>query len=189
MTRQQARANLVSIGIAEPTEEQITAYLDQVGGETKREKDRADRYKADADRTAQLQQQLDDLNNQNLSDIEKANKDRDQALGRIDELTKQLRSMQTMQSLAERGIVGDDAKSLINEDGSINFETLGKIISDRETSAAAAKERELLQNTPNPKGGSGNGNGPEKSLAETLAEKVMPKSVTNNDIVNQYLNR
>lgn len=187
MTRQQARANLVAIGIAEPTEEQITNYLDQVGGETKRERDRADRYKADADRTADLQKQLDDLNSANLSEVEKANRDREDALKQIAALNKQLTTMQTMQSLAERGIVGEDAKSLINEDGSINFETLGKIISDRETSAAAAKERELLQNTPNPKGGSGNGNGPEKSLAETLAEKVMPKSVTNNDIVNQYL--
>lgn len=185
MTRQQARANLVAIGIAEPTEEQITNYLDQVGGETKRERDRADRYKADADRTADLQKQLDDLNSANLSEVEKANKDREDALKQIAALNKQLTTMQTMQSLAERGIVGDDAKTLINEDGTLNFETLGKIISDRETAAAAAKEKELLKGTPNPHGGSGAA--PEKSLAETLVDKVMPKSVTNNDIVNQYL--
>ena len=185
MTRQQARANLVAIGIADPTEEQITNYLDQVGGETKRERDRADRYKADADRTADLQKQLDDLNSANLSEVEKANKDREDALKQIAALNKQLTTMQTMQSLAERGIVGDDAKTLINEDGTLNFETLGKIISDRETAAAAAKEKELLKGTPNPHGGSGSA--PEKSLAETLVDKVMPKSVTNNDIVNQYL--
>lgn len=186
MTRQQARANLIAIGIAEPTEEQITSYLDQVGGETKRERDRADRYKADAEKTADLQKQLDDINDANLDEVQKANKATEEAQKQIAALTKQLTTMQTMQSLAERGIIGDDAKNLLNEDGTLNFETLGKIISDRETAAAAAKEKELLKGTPNPSG-SGNGAEPEKSLAETLAEKVMPKNVTNNDIVNHYI--
>lgn len=188
MTREQARQNLIAIGIAEPTDEQVTNYLNQVQGETKFERARADKLKDDADRVKDLEKQLEDINNQNLSDIDKANKDRDKALDRVTDLEKQLKSMQMMNALAEKGIVGDDAKNLIKEDGSLDFETLGKIISDRETKAASDKEKELLANTPNPKGSGGNGGDDNKSSAERLVEKIMPKPAEKNDILSHYIN-
>ena len=40
MTREQAKQNLIGIGIAEPTDEQITNYLNQIGAETKSYKDK-----------------------------------------------------------------------------------------------------------------------------------------------------
>ena len=79
MTRNQASENLKSFGIEEPTDEQITAYLNQVNGESKKEKDRAERFKAEADKVADLQNQLDSLNNANLSEVEKANKEAENA--------------------------------------------------------------------------------------------------------------
>ena len=42
MTREQAKQKLVALGIAEPTEEQVTDFLNTIGTETKKEKDRAD---------------------------------------------------------------------------------------------------------------------------------------------------
>ena len=54
MTRTQALENLKSFGIEEPTDEQVTAYLNQIGGETKKEKDRAEAYKAQADKASEL---------------------------------------------------------------------------------------------------------------------------------------
>ena len=39
MNRQQAIENLKSLGIEEPTDEQVTAYLNTVHGESKKEKD------------------------------------------------------------------------------------------------------------------------------------------------------
>ena len=36
MTREQAKQNLISIGVAEPTDEQISSYLNQVNGETQK---------------------------------------------------------------------------------------------------------------------------------------------------------
>ena len=42
MTREQAKQNLIAIGVAEPTDEQVSNYLNQVNGETKKEKDKAD---------------------------------------------------------------------------------------------------------------------------------------------------
>ena len=50
MTREQAKQNLISIGVADPTDEQITNYLNQVNGETQKEKDKAAEYKEKADK-------------------------------------------------------------------------------------------------------------------------------------------
>ena len=158
MTRVQAKENLVTIGITEPTEEQVTNYLNQMASETKREKDRADKYKADADLKADLQKQLDDLNNQNLSDIEKANKATEDANNKIGELEKKLARMEHLNKLAEKGIVGEQAEKLISEDGIIDFEVLSQIISDREKAAATAKEQEIANSQGNPGGGSADDN-------------------------------
>ena len=50
MTREQSKTFLVSLGITEPTEEQITNHLNSVNKEIKSEKDRADKFKAEADK-------------------------------------------------------------------------------------------------------------------------------------------
>lgn len=151
MHRAQAEENLKSFGIEEPSDDQITAYLNQVHGESKKEKDRADKLKAQADKVGELEKQLQDISDANLSDIEKANKDRDEALGKIEALNKKIADMELKAQLAEKGIVGDDADNLI-KDGKLDIETLGKIISERETAAASAKEQEILKDTPNPAG-------------------------------------
>lgn len=155
MTREQAKKNLIAFGIEEPSDEQITNYLNQIGAETKKEKDRADGYKENADKAAELQAELDRINEQNLSDIEKANKATETANNRVAELEKQIKAMQTKASLAELGIVGEQAEKLISVDGAVDFAVLGQIISDRETKAATKKEEDLLDNTHNPGGGAG----------------------------------
>lgn len=173
MTREQAKQNLVTIGIAEPTDEQITNYLNQVQGETRFERERADKLKDADSRVKELQRQLDDLNSQNMTDIEKANTERDKAFEQVADLQKQIVQMQNMSALAEQGIIGDDAKNLIKQDGSLDFATLGKIISERETKAAAAKAMELLNNTPNPSGsGKPNGSSDDKPEDVTNAESL-----------------
>ena len=187
MTREQAKANLVKLGIAEPSEQDISNYLDQVNGETNRERARADQYKSDASKVGELQKQLDALNAQNMTDLEKANAERDKALKDVADVKKQLAHMQTLNALAEKGITGDDAKNLIKDDGSLDFDTLGKILTDRETAAAAAKEKELLKTTPNPGGGGNGGSGSDgKSHAEQLAERIS-KPNAGQDIIKHYI--
>lgn len=186
MTREIAKQNLVTVGIAEPTDEQITNYLNQVNGEVARERTRADKYKEDASKAADLQKQLDELNNQNLSEIERANKERDEALNSVASVQKELATMKLMTSLAEKGIIGDDAKSLIKDDGSLDVDVLGKILSERETSAAAAKEQEILAKTPNPDGGAGSADD-GKTDAERLVEKILPSAKQDNSILQNYV--
>lgn len=189
MTREQAKQNLVTIGIAEPTDEQITNYLNQVQNETRFERDRADKLKDDASKAKALQKQLDDLNSQNMTDIEKANDERDKAFAQVADLQKQIVQMQNMNALAELGIIGDDAKNLIKQDGSLDFATLGKIISDTGTKAAADKEKELLNRTPNPSGNGGNGDGDDnKTVAEQLVEKMFPDKGETKSVISNYIN-
>lgn len=188
MTREQARKNLETIGIENPTDEQITNYLNQVQGETRFERDRADKLKDKASKADELQQQIDEMNSANQSDNEKLQTALDKANAQIASLQKDIARTKLLNNLASKGITGEDAEKLVSEDGALDIEILGKIISDRETSAAANKEKELLNGTPNPNGGKG-GSDDGKTSAEKMVEKLFPKQEQgNNSIVNQYIN-
>ena len=189
MTREQARENLKTLGVAEPTEEQVTNYLNQVGGETQKEKELANKYKADALKVVDLQKKLDELNDANLSEIEKANKATETANAEIEKLQKAMAKMELQKQLAEIGIIGEQADKLISEDGKLDTAILGQIISERETTAKSQKEKELLAGTPDPKGGNKGGN--EKTDADKLTEAIASELSGVNksaaDIVNSYL--
>lgn len=173
MTREQAKSNLISLGIAEPTDEQITSYLNAVNGETKKEKDRADKYKLDADKAAELKKQLDEISNQNLSDIEKANKATEDALSQVAALQKRIDRAEQLKALAEKGITGEQAERLISEDGKLDFDILGQIISDRETAAKAAKVKEIADSQGNPGGTTAGGETPDDKPEDVKnAEKI-----------------
>ena len=160
----------------EATDEQITNLLNQNNSEVARERGKADKYKSDAQKTAELQAELDRLNEQNLSDIEKANKATETANSRVADLEKQIKAMQTKASLAEIGIVGEQADKLF-ADGNLDFSILGQIISDRETKAASAEAQKLLDNTPNPGGSTGGNPGEEVSKGAEMAKKYNQNNV------------
>lgn len=172
MTREQAKENLTKLGIAEPSEEQVTNYLNTVNGEAKREKDRADRYKVDADKASELQKKLDEIANQNLSDIEKANKATEEAQSQVAALQKRIDRMEQLKKLAEKGIAGEQAEKLLSEDGVIDFDVLGQIISEKEAAAKTAKEQEIANNQGNPGGGVASGKEDEKPKDVENAEKI-----------------
>ena len=190
MTREQAKTNLVGFGI-EPTDEQVTNYLNQVNGESQKEKARAEQYKADAAKVKELTEKLAELENANLSDIEKANKAAEDANAKVAELEKQIamttKRTEALKQLSGMGITGDEAESLINEDGVISdYEALGKILSEREKAAATKKEQEIANNSTNPNGGEG-GEGDTQTAAEKLASGFMKKSDDKQNIISNYV--
>lgn len=173
MTREQAKQNLISIGVAEPTDEQISNYLNQVNGETKKEKDRADGYKAKADTADDLQKQLDEIQAGNLTELEKANKALETANQQIADLQKNnaIRDLRE-KAMTDFKVTAEQAKAIIKEDGSFDTAELGKIMSEKETAAAQAKEQEIAKNQDIPGGGSASGSNKEKSEAEKTAETI-----------------
>lgn len=190
MTREMAKGVLVSLGIETPTDEQVTNYLNSVNKEIKTEKDRADKYKAESEKVGELQKQLEEINNKGLSDVEKANKATEQANAKIAELERSLKKMQTQKELAELNIVGEEAESLFAEDGSLNFQTLGQILTNREKAAATAKEKELAGNAGNPGGQGGASSTPEKTddvkVAESYAKRAVESNKATSDALASY---
>lgn len=188
MTREQAKQKLISFGVAEPTEEQISDLLNSINAETKKEKDKFDELKAKADKADDLQKQLDDLNSQNLSDIEKANKALETANDRIAELEKAQAIATQRNSVAEKfKVTSEQAKQIVKDDGSFDYDVLGQIISDKENAAATAKEQEIANNATNPGGGSAGGNNDTKSTAEKIAEKMFSGKKQENNILSHYV--
>ena len=169
MTRKEAEQNLIGFGIAEPTDEQITNYLNQIGAETKSYKDKLASVGGKDDRIAELEKELEKLNKQNMSDLELANAERDKSLSSVANLEKQIEQMITKTELAKLGITGEVADTLVSGNGKLDFATLGQIISDREKNAVSEYEKKALESTPNPSGCKGKEE-PTKTEAEQIAE-------------------
>ena len=189
MTRKEAEQNLIGFGIAEPTDEQITNYLNQIGAETKSYKDKLASVGGKDDRIAELEKELEKLNKQNMSDLELANAERDKALSSVANLEKQIEQMITKTELAKLGITGEVADTLVSGNGKLDFATLGQIISDREKNAVSEYEKKALENTPNPSGSKGKEE-PQKTqaeqIAETLGKVASATSKTSESIIDSY---
>ena len=172
MTREQAKQFLIDSGVEEPTEEAISNLLNTLHAETKMAEDRANRYKSEADRVKTLEKELKELNDANLSDIEKANKATEEANAEIAKLRQTVKAMEMSKALAEIGIVGDDAEGLF-ENGELNTVKLGEILASREKNAVAAYQKETLNSTPSPQGGQGEEEPkPKNEIAEGFATRA-----------------
>lgn len=171
MTREQAKQNLIGFGIAEPNDEQITNYLNQIGAETKSYKDKLASVGGKDDRIAELEKELEKLNKQNMTELELERAEKDKALSSVANLEKQIEQMITKTELAKLGITGEVADTLVSGNGKLDFATLGQIISDREKNAVSEYEKKALENTPNPSGSKGKEE-PQKTEAEQIAENL-----------------
>ena len=70
-------------------------------------------------------------------------------------------------------IYGVVAKAIVKEDGSFDTAELGKIMSEKETAAAQAKEQEIAKGSTNPGGGTAGGNKDNEKTADVEnAEKI-----------------
>ena len=189
MTREQAKQNLIGFGIAEPTDEAITNYLNQIGAETKSYKDKLASVGGKDDRIAELEKELEKLNKQNMTELELERAEKDKALSSVANLEKQIEQMITKTELAKLGITGEVADTLVSGNGKLDFATLGQIISDREKNAVSEYEKKALENTPNPSGSRGKEE-PQKTqaeqIAETLGKVASATSKTSESIIDSY---
>lgn len=175
MTREQ----LVAMGLTDEQIEKVIAEnsKDIQSANSKADKYRSeiDKYKSDAGKLAEVQKQLEDLQNAQLSDIEKANKAVEAANQKIAELEAREKLGNSRKNAMEKfKITSEQANSVVKDDGSFDFEALGKIISEKEIAAATAKEQEIANNSSNPGGGNGNvgGKDDEKTADVKNAESI-----------------
>ena len=186
MTRAEVKELMKSWGIEEPTDEQITDYLNRMQKEVKTAEDKANRYKADADKVKDLEKQIEELNNANLTDIEKANKATEDAMNKVADLEKTVKQMKQLKALAEVGIVGEDAEGLFGEDGSLNIEKLGEIIGAREKAAVDVYKKEALDSTPAPddKGNPDDGDDKGDPLTKDIVDRAVASKKAETEAVS-----
>lgn len=194
MTREQAKQVLIGMGIEEPSNEQVTKYLDSVTGEVKKEKDKNTSLKEKADKAKALEEELEELKKQNMTEAERLEEERKKEKEAVDKeladlkvalaesnrkaLTSEITSM-----FANAGLSSKTYASAIKAYASMPCEKSEDVMKEVETfvngvseanktaldTAKAAWEKEALENTPNPGGGNGGSGKEEKSDAAKYA--------------------
>lgn len=172
----------------EATDEQITNLLNQNNSEVAKEKNKVSQYKAKADTADSLQKQLDDLQAGNMTELEKANKALETANQQIADLQKNnaIRDLRE-KAMTDFKVTAEQAKTIIKEDGSFDTAELGKIMSEKETAAAQAKEQEIAKHQDIPGGGSNKGGADNKTNAEKIAESLISNAPKNNGVLSHYI--
>lgn len=178
------------------TDEQITGLLNQNNSEIAREKAKIEKMKSDSERLKtieaennSLQAKLDELEQGNLTEIEKANKALEVANNRIAELEKANRiSQQRSEASLKFKISAEQAKQVISDDGAFDMDILGQIIADKESASALAKEQEIAKMSANPNGHGGNSNIDSESIAVQLVKKNFGENKVQGNILTHYMN-
>ena len=192
MTREQAKQVLIGMGIEEPSDEQVSKYLDSVTGEVKKEKDKNALLQEKVNKAADLEKELEELKQQNMTDAEKAELERQKEKAanekRISDLESALATSQRealtgkiTSIFANAGMQGDAYAGAIKAFSNMNKEDalkeaqtfvdgISEVNKTTLDTAKAAWEKEILENTPNPGGGAGDSNETKKSDASEYAK-------------------
>lgn len=162
MKREEAKQKLIDLGIAEPTEEQISSLLDSVTTETKAEKARADKYKEKADKADAFEKELNDLKDQNLSDDEKRQKENEQLQQKIAELTANNFKSEAKAILKGAGMDDDDIEALLPgmiadtlENTQARANAYVAVMNKSKENAIKEHDKKALDDTQVPGGGNG----------------------------------
>ena len=167
MTREEARQNLVALGIEEPSESQVTNYLNQFHSNRP---------------NPQPTPQPTPVPQPNPTPEPTPNPEPDDNTRALQERIEQLERENVQKDIrayaAEKGLTGEQAESVLAgfqtdlEAAKKAIDSIAQIISDKETAAATAKEQELLKGTPNPGGGTGGNTGNDKPEDVKNAESI-----------------
>ena len=178
------REELIAIGISEENADKIMA---DYGSTVQKANAKAEQYKEKANKADKLQTQLDELNSQNMTELEKATTALETANQKIAELEKKdtVRT-QRANAMENFGLTAEQASKVVTDDGATDYEVLGQIFADSKKTAIAEYEKQKLDDTPNP-GGSTGGSGEEKTNAEKVVEKYYSGQKQNNDVLSHYV--
>lgn len=165
------REDLTAMGL---TDEQVEKIIAENSKDIQSANAKATKNNAELERLQGIEKEFNTLKDQNLSEQEKTAKELEKAQNRIAELEKaQSLSLQRTSAAEKFKITAEQAAQIIKDDGTMDYDTLGKIISDKETAAAQAKEQEIANNSTNPGGGTAGSNKDNTKTADVEnAEKI-----------------
>ena len=164
------REELIAMGISEENADKIMA---DYGSTVQKANAKAEQYKAKADKADELQSQLDELNSQNMTEVEKATKALESANQKIAELEKRdIIRTQRANAMEKFGLTAEQASKVVTDDGATDYEVLGQIFADSKKSAIAEYEKQKRDGTPNPGGSTGGTGKDEKPEDVKNAESI-----------------
>ena len=174
MTREEAKQNLIVLGIAEPTDEQVTSYLNQFHNQPKPNPTPAP-TPTPTPAPAPTPQP-----NPTPEPTPGSGEDIETLKNQIEELRRENVKKDIRAYAAEKGLTGEQAEKVLAgfkddlESAKAAIDSMSEIISARETSAAQAKEKEILDKSTNPGGGSdgSGGGGDDKPEDVKNAEQI-----------------
>ena len=177
------------------SDEAVTELLNKTNSEIAKEKSKAEKLKADfedlkasAANADELQKKIDEMEQAQMSEVDKVRKELEAANGKIAEFEKKdiIRTMRE-EAMENYKISAEQAKKVVKDDGKYDAVVLGQIISEKESASATAKEQEIANAASNPGGSSNSGGNAENSIAKTLAIASAKRAgVANNDILDHY---
>ena len=184
------------------TDDQITSFLNQSNSDVAKEKAKAQKLKEDADKAKALEEELQALKEQNMSEAEKADlerqKEKETNEKRISDLETALKTAQKealtgkiTSIFANAGMKGNAYAGAIKAFSNMNAEDAlkeaqtfvdGISAENKYTldTAKAAWEKEALEKTPNPGGGKSGGEPEKKSEASEYAKAYSAKMCPEN---------
>ena len=188
-SKEQAKKNLISLGISEPTEEQNASFLKNVSNEIKNVEEKTVTDKEEIERLKAIEAEYEAEKEKTMSAEERAKKleeamQKQTASAREKEIefAKKISRLSVENVLKEKGLSEEDYSGFIdglvseNEEESkaraMNLANVlsAKLESQKETMNADF-EKWKLENTPNPNGVSGAGKSKANELAEKLAKE------------------
>ena len=158
MSREEAKQNLMALGIEEPTDAQVTNYLNQFHANDPKPEPKPD---------------------------PEGNSELEKAMQQIEQLKADITRKDIASYAAQKGLVGEQAESILSgltndlETAKKTIDSFAKFVTDKETAAAAAKENEIANGGTNPSGngnGAGNPNG-ELSMGAKMAQQANARFV------------
>lgn len=179
------REDLAAMGL---TDEQIEKVIAENGKDVQTANAKATKNNAELERLQGIEKEFNAMKDQNLSEQEKAAKQLEEANKRIAELEKaQTLATQRTNAADKFKITAEQAAQVVKDDGSFDFEVLGKIISDKETAAAQAKEQEIANGSTNPGGGSAGGSESKTADVENAEKITFGNASASEEAKNHYV--
>lgn len=177
----------------EATDEVVTELLNKTNSEIARERGKAEKIKNELDdlkssaaNAEELQKKIEEMEQEKMTDVEKISQQLEKSNQRVAELEKSIAISNQRTSAAEKfKITAEQAGQVVKDDGSLDFDLLGQIISEKETNAVSEYEKKKLAETQNP-GGAG-GSRDDGNLAKEIAIASAKRAGTvNESILENY---
>lgn len=173
----------------EATDEQITKLLNQNNTEVAGEKKKSEKFKTELDDlkssaadAEELQKRIEEIEQSKMTETEKIAKELEKSNTRVAELEKSIAIQSQRESAVEKfKVTAEQAKQIVKDDGSFDYDVLGTIIAEKETAAANAKEQEIAHSATNPGGQSGDSG--TNSMATDMAVASAKRAGTANESI------